>query len=43
MVMSGVDLQKRYQHTVPRQKGVLERISITFRNLSGKNNPYRPT
>lgn len=41
MIMSGVDLQKRYKHTIPRQKGVTERISITFRNLTGKNVPYK--
>lgn len=41
MVMSGVDLQKRYKHTIPRQKDVEERMSITFRNLTGKFVPYK--
>jgi alkylated DNA repair dioxygenase AlkB len=40
LVMSGYDLQRRFLHSIPNQAGVSERISMTFRNLSGAYNPY---
>ena len=35
MVMKG-NINRLWKHTVPKQSGVTQRISVTFRNLTGK-------